>query len=140
MKLAFLWNCSYRKKERKHLWEFCLFQNITFMLQNIISQSENKFKSEHLNIWEETNKKWEFKPINEKQTYSITPQSRNDLESGCLQMTWKVGVCHRPQKHRKYSINCTNNYSKIRAYTVLHTLSGDCNFEISGLRYCKRLI
>ena len=32
---------------------------------------------------------------------------------------------------------CTNNYSKITTYTVLNTLSVDCNFKISGLRCIK---
>ena len=42
-------------------------------------------------------------------------------------------------KAKKYSVFGTNNYSKIRIYTVLNILSGECNFEISVLRYCKRL-
>ena len=32
-----------------------------------------------------------------------------------------------------------NNCSKIRTYTVLNTLSGNCNFGTSGLKYCKTL-
>ena len=57
---------------------------------------------------------------------------------GEQEMIWKVGACHRPQK-QKHSIFCSNNFSKIRAYTMLNTLFGDCNLEISGLRYWKRL-
>ena len=52
---------------------------------------------------------------------------------GDQEMIWKVGICNRPQKHG------SNDCSKIRTYTVLNTLSGDCNFEISGLKYCKTL-
>ena len=73
------------------------------------------------------------------QSHSITRRSRNDLESGSLKMIWKVGVCHRPQKQKKYCIFCTNNFSKIRTYEVLNTLPGDCDFEISGLGYFERL-
>ena len=48
-------------------------------------------------------------------------KKRNDLESGCLAQA---------AKPKKYSIFCVNNCSKIRTYTVLNTLPGDCNFEI----------
>ena len=73
------------------------------------------------------------------QSHSITRRSRNYLESESLKMIWKVGVCHRPQKQKKYCIFCTNNFSKIRTYEVLNTLPGDCDFEISGLGYFERL-
>ena len=74
------------------------------------------------------------KTMKEKQTIllasmqrlSFTWRSRNNLESGCLSQTAKT---------KKYSIFCANNWSKIRTYTVPNTLSGDCNVEVSGLRY-----
>ena len=64
------------------------------------------------------------------QSHSITRRSKNDLKSWCLSQAAKA---------KKYSVFGTNNYSKIRTYTVLNILSGECNFEISVLRYCKRL-
>ena len=57
------------------------------------------------------------------QSHNIIRRSKNDLESGCLSQ----------------ADNCSNNCSKIKTYTVLNTLSEDCNFDVFGLRYCKRL-
>ena len=62
-------------------------------------------------------------------------------------MIWKVGVYKwsekwvfvTDRKNKKNSIFGTNDCSKIRAYTVLNTPSGECSFEISKLRYCKKL-
>ena len=53
----------------------------------------------------------------------------NDLESGCLWLATET----------KNSIFGTTNGSKIRTCTVLNILFGECNFEISGLEYCKTL-
>ena len=57
---------------------------------------------------------------------------------GNQEMIWTVGACNNLQKQKNIFFG-TNNCSKIRTYTVLNTLSGECNFEISGLRYCKTL-
>ena len=40
-------------------------------------------------------------------------------------MIWKVDVCDRPQKQKN---------TVFTVYTMLNTLSRECNFEISGLR------
>ena len=42
-------------------------------------------------------------------------------------------------KTKEYSILGTYKCSKLTTYTDLYTLSGEFNFEISWLRYCKTL-
>ena len=113
----------------------------SFMFRNIISGSQNKCSSEHLRRSKQKMRTGK-KTTEEKQTFllesmqffgkifycicicfimrdiqshSITWLSTNDLESECLPQVAKT---------RKYSIFGTKNFSKIRAYTVLNTLSG----------------
>ena len=64
------------------------------------------------------------------QSLSIMWRSRIDSENGCFQQVAEA---------KEHSIIGTNNCFKIRTYTVLNTLSRECNFEISELRYCKTL-
>ena len=64
------------------------------------------------------------------------------------EMIWKASVCNKGsgkwvflkgRKNKKYIILCVNNCSKVRKYTVLNTMSRDCNSEISELRYSTRI-
>ena len=58
------------------------------------------------------------------------------VSRGDQEIIGKVGICKKPQKLENTAF-LAQNLSRIRTYTVLNTLSGDCNFDISGLKYCK---
>ena len=50
---------------------------------------------------------------------------------GDQEMIWKTGVCKRPQKQNKRnSIFGSTNFSKIRIYALLNTLSREHNSEM----------
>ena len=110
------------------------------MFRNIISESEHRFASEHLR--KNKHKMSDGKKTAEEQqaillevcnvsgkilycirknfimwdvqSHSITRLSRNDQESGCLQMIWKVRCLLQAAKTKIYNMFCTNNCFKMR--------------------------